>query len=69
MPPASPEEKTPDIYCTGGWVGLRAGVELIEKRQIFSPCREWNPDFSVTDWTTLPQVGEYKSYKRNTALG
>jgi hypothetical protein len=36
-----------DIHCTGGWVGPRAIVDIVEKRRISLPCQESNPDSSV----------------------
>jgi len=33
----TPRERAPDIHWLGGWVGLRAGLEALEKRRIPSP--------------------------------
>jgi hypothetical protein len=35
-------------HCRGGWVGLRAGLE-VEQRKISCPCRESNPDSSIVE--------------------
>jgi hypothetical protein len=53
-------EKTPGTHCTGGWVGLRAGLDTEDKAKIFRLCRESNLDRSVVqsvvrhyaDWAT-----------------
>jgi hypothetical protein len=37
-------ERTPGTHCTGGWVGLRAGLDTEVRGKIFCPCRESNPD-------------------------
>jgi hypothetical protein len=30
---------------SGGWLGLRASVDVVEKRKISCPCQESNLDF------------------------
>jgi hypothetical protein len=35
-------EGPPDTYCTGGWVGLRAGLDPWEKKKI--SCLRWEPN-------------------------
>jgi hypothetical protein len=55
-----PEERTPGTHCTGGWVGLRAGLDTEVRGKIICPCRGSNPDRPVvqsvvrhyTDWAT-----------------
>jgi hypothetical protein len=42
-----PGEGTPDTHCTGGWVGLRAGLDTEVRGQILCPCRGSNPDRPV----------------------
>jgi hypothetical protein len=37
-----PQEKSPVTHWIGGWVGLRAVLDAVVKRQIPSPCRESN---------------------------
>jgi hypothetical protein len=41
-PAASPGERAPGIYWTGGWVDPTARLELEAKRKILCPCRESN---------------------------
>jgi hypothetical protein len=38
-----PGERTPGTHWIGGWVGLRAGLDVVEERKIFH-CGESNPD-------------------------
>jgi hypothetical protein len=35
-----PKESTPGTYWIGGWVGTRAGLDAVVKREIPSPHRE-----------------------------
>jgi hypothetical protein len=35
----TPRERTSGTYCTGGWVGPRAGLDAVEKRNI--PTKNW----------------------------
>jgi hypothetical protein len=35
--PARPGKRTPGTHCTGGWVGLRAGLDTEARRKILSP--------------------------------
>jgi len=37
------EERAPDSYWTGGRVGLRTGLDILEKGKISYHCRELNP--------------------------
>jgi hypothetical protein len=39
----TPRERAPGIHWIGGWVGLRAGPDMVVKRTIFSPYQDWNP--------------------------
>jgi hypothetical protein len=39
-------ETAPGTHFIGGWVGPRAGMDSMEKRRIFYPFRESNPDSS-----------------------
>jgi hypothetical protein len=34
--PLYPKEKSPGTHSIGGWVGLRAGLEAVEKRKTFT---------------------------------
>jgi hypothetical protein len=53
-----PGERTPGTHCTGGWVGLRAGLDTEVRGKILCPCLGSNPDRPVvqsvvihyTDW-------------------
>jgi hypothetical protein len=57
---AFPGERTSDTHCTGGWVGLRAGLDTEVRGKILFPCRGSNPDRPFlqsvvrhyTDWAT-----------------
>jgi hypothetical protein len=53
-------------HCTGGWVGLRAGLDTEVRGKILCPCRGSNPDRPVvqsvvrhcTDWANpAPNIG------------
>jgi hypothetical protein len=39
--------KDPGAQWTGGWVGLRAGLDTDDRRKIICPCRGSNPDRPV----------------------
>jgi hypothetical protein len=55
-----PRERTPGTHCTGGWVGLRAGLDTEARGKILCPCRGSNPYRPVvqsvvrhyTNWAT-----------------
>jgi hypothetical protein len=57
-----PGERTPDTHCTGGWVGLRAGLDTEVRGKILCPCRGSNPNRPVvqsvvrTILTVLPRL-------------
>jgi hypothetical protein len=38
-----PREKTPGTHCTGGWVGLRAGLDTEDRGKILCLCWGSNP--------------------------
>jgi hypothetical protein len=38
-----PRERAPGTRCIGGWVGPRAVLDAVVKRNIPSPLRESNP--------------------------
>jgi hypothetical protein len=42
-----PGERTPGTHCTGGWVGLRAGLDTEVRGKIRFPYRGSNPDLPV----------------------
>jgi hypothetical protein len=46
-----PREKAPDTQCIGGWVGPRAGLDMVSERKIPSPRRESNPDHLIVQPT------------------
>jgi hypothetical protein len=56
----TPGESTPGTHSTGGWVGLRAGLDTEVRGKILCPRRGSNPDRPVfqpvvrhyTDWAT-----------------
>jgi hypothetical protein len=39
--------KDPGTHCTGGWVGLTAGMGTEVRGKILCPCRGSNPDRPV----------------------
>jgi hypothetical protein len=39
----APRRRAPGTHWTRGWMGPGAGVDAVEKRQIYFPCRESNP--------------------------
>jgi hypothetical protein len=43
----TPGEAAPSTHCIGGWMGLRAGIDIMEKRKISYPYQELNSYFSV----------------------
>jgi hypothetical protein len=55
-----PGVRIPGTHCTGGWVGLRAGLDTEARVKILCPWRGSNPDRPVvqsvvrhyTDWAT-----------------
>jgi hypothetical protein len=42
-----PGERTPGTHYTGGWIGLRAGLDTDVRGKILCPCRGSNPDRPV----------------------
>jgi hypothetical protein len=38
--------RTPGTHWIGGWVGLRAGLDILEKNESCFPCRESNRDLA-----------------------
>jgi hypothetical protein len=44
---ALPRRKTAGTHCTGGWVGLRAGLDTEVTGKFLCPCRGPNPDSPV----------------------
>jgi hypothetical protein len=39
----TPGEEAPGTRCVGGWMGFKAGLDTVEKRNMFFPWRESNP--------------------------
>jgi hypothetical protein len=54
----TPGERTPGTHCTGGWVGLRAGLDTETTGKILCPRRESNPDRPVVQ----PVVRHYTAW-------
>jgi hypothetical protein len=44
---ALPVERTPGTHCTGGWVGLRAGLHTEDRGKIIYLCRGLNSGRAV----------------------
>jgi hypothetical protein len=45
--PLNPRRKSARIHWTRSWMGRRDGLNTVEKRKIFCPCRESNPGSQV----------------------
>jgi hypothetical protein len=53
-----PRDRAPGTHWIGGWVGPRAGLDAVSKRNVPTLCRESNPDHPIvqsivscyTDW-------------------
>jgi hypothetical protein len=41
---STPRKRAPSTHWIGGWVGPRAGLDMVLKRKIPSPHQESNPD-------------------------
>jgi hypothetical protein len=52
-----PRERTPGTRWTGGWVGLRAGLDTEARGKIFCLYRGSNPDRPVCNDTMLTEQG------------
>jgi len=39
----TPTERAPGAHWIGGWVGPRAGLDAVVKRNVPSPCWDSNP--------------------------
>jgi hypothetical protein len=70
-----PRERTPGTHCTGGWVGLRAGLDTEVTRNILCSCRVSNPDCPVVQsvvktlyWLSYPgsRSGKTEEYRNIT---
>jgi hypothetical protein len=48
-----PRERTPDTHWTGGWVGLRAGLDTEDIGKILSLCQGSNPTHPVCSQDTI----------------
>jgi hypothetical protein len=46
-----PGERTPGTHCTGGWVGLRTGLDTEVRGKIFWLCQGSNPGYPVCSQT------------------
>jgi hypothetical protein len=42
-----PAARAPGTHCTGGWVGLRDGLDTDVRGKILCPCRRSKPDCPV----------------------
>jgi hypothetical protein len=51
----SPRERASGTYWIGGWVGLRAGLDVVSKRKTSSSRQESNPDHP-TELSWLSEV-------------
>jgi hypothetical protein len=46
------KERTYGTNWIGGWVGSRAGLDVVVKRKILSSCQELNPRTLITEPVT-----------------
>jgi hypothetical protein len=46
-PPLYPRGESPGAYCIGGWIGLRTGLDIMEKIKVSCFYQESNPDSLV----------------------
>jgi hypothetical protein len=53
-PAALHPRKQPPVPTVGGWVGPRAGLDVMKKRIFSCPYRESNPDSSVVQHVAWP---------------
>jgi hypothetical protein len=49
----NPREKACSTHWIGGWVVSRAGLDMVVKRKIRSPCQDLNPESSPQS-TAIP---------------
>jgi hypothetical protein len=45
VPVALPPGRAPGTHWIGDWVGLKAGLDAVEKRKISCACQESNPNY------------------------
>jgi hypothetical protein len=65
----TPKERAPGTHWIGGWVGLRAGLDAVVRREIPSPYQESNPHHParspvVYHWAFPPAVTVYVLYNK-----
>jgi hypothetical protein len=58
----TPGERTPGTHCTGGWVGLRAGLDTEDRGKILCPCRGSNPDRPVVQPVVRHYTAKFNLY-------
>jgi hypothetical protein len=61
-------ERTPGTHCTGGWVGLRAGLDTKIRGKILCPCRGSNPDRPVLQSVVRHYTGNPKQVNVQVVL-
>jgi len=52
--PLYPQGKNPYTHYTGGWVGHRAGLDVLARRKNPSPYRKLNPSLPTRSTDTIP---------------
>jgi hypothetical protein len=59
-----PRERAPYAHCLGGWVGLGASLDYVEKSKIFCPCQESNPKlWAIQPVAILTELSQLYTYK------
>jgi hypothetical protein len=55
--------RAPGTHWTGGWVGLKAILDMVVKRKIPSPCQELNPLMKML-WNATKSNQDEESLKK-----
>jgi hypothetical protein len=58
-----PRARTPDAYWTGGWVGLRAGLDTEARGKTLCLCRGSSPDRPVVQSVVRQSTIRYVNTK------
>jgi hypothetical protein len=66
LPPRKDPRYTLDSWI-GGWVGPRAGLDMVVKRKILSPCQESNPRTSIPGFNS--RRGKVENFSLRWATG
>jgi hypothetical protein len=65
----TPGERAPGTHWIGGWIGLRTGLDAVEKRKISCPYWESNPNSSAVQSIAIPiELPSFSYIGINTAI-